>query len=581
MRYAQVFTRTLRDDPTEAETVSHRLALRAGLVRQMAAGIFSFLPLGLRVVRKIETILREEMAAVGCAEILMPVVQPAEIWRESGRWEAVGQEMLRMTDRGERELCLAMTHEEAVTALARELIQSYRQLPLCVFQIQTKVRDEPRSRGGLIRVREFAMKDAYSFHLDQADLDAYYPRMHRAYERIFARVGLGDSVMVVRSDTGMMGGTEAHEFMYLNPIGEDTLLLCDGCGYRANRQVATFAKDEPVAEDLRPMEAVETPGCTTISELAALLGAPQSRTAKAVFMVGRIDGEERFVFAVVRGDHDLNETKLANVVGATELRPATEEEIRGIGAKPGYGSPVGVTGEALVVVDDLVMASPNLVAGANREGYHYLNVNAGRDYEPDVVADLVAAEAGMPCAKCGAPLRSARGIEVGNIFKLGTQYSRRMGATVLDEGGKARPVIMASYGIGVGRLMACVIEAHHDDVGIVWPVAVAPFHVCIVALGGKGSEGVLEAAEGITRDLEAAGVEVLVDDRDERAGVKFNDADLMGLPIRITVGSRGLEKGQVEVKRRDGDQKVDVALEDVAAYVKSERVSMEKTILQE
>ena len=568
MRYSRLFTQTLREVPADAELVSHRLSLRAGLIRPLAAGIFSYLPLGFRVKAKIEAIFREEMQAIDCAELLMPIVQPAELWQESGRWTEVGSEMLRMQDRVDRDMCLAMTHEEAVTDLARNLIHSYRQVPMSVFQIQTKFRDEPRSRGGLIRVREFTMKDAYSFHLDQGSLDETYQDMFSAYERILDRVGLGDSVISVESDTGMMGGTGAHEFMYLNPAGEDTLLLCDGCDYRANRQVAVYQREDPEKEDPKPLEEVHTPGCTTIAELAEFLKIPESRTAKAVFMVGTVDGEDRFIFAIVRGDHDLNETKLANAIKAVEMRPATDDEIRAVGSEPGYGSPISADDSVLVVVDDLVAQSPNLVSGANKVDTHYLNVNVGRDFEPTVVADLVAVEEGMPCPSCGAALRSTRGIEVGNIFKLGTKYSESLGVTVLDESGKSRPVVMGSYGIGTGRLLACVIEVHHDEAGIIWPMSIAPFQVHIVVLSGKKSGGELEAAEKIYADLLQAGVEVILDDRDERAGVKFNDADLVGVPIRITVGSRGLEKGQVELKLRSEDERVDVPLAELLEHVK-------------
>lgn len=569
MRYSLLFTQTLRDVTSDAEAVSHRLALRAGLIRPLAAGIFSFLPLGVRVKHKIEQILREEMERADCYELSMPVVQPAEIWKETGRWDAVGSEMLRMKDRADREMCLAMTHEEAVTDLARHLVHSYRQLPLSVFQIQTKFRDEPRSRGGLIRVREFTMKDGYSFHLDQASLDVYYPRMYEAYERTFQRVGLGEAVVAVESDTGMMGGTEAHEFMYLNATGEDTLLLCEGCGYRANRQVATYRREDVKAEDLKPVEEVETPNCKTIAEVAAFLKVPESQTAKAVFFVGGIDGEGKVIFAVVRGDHELNETKLANAVKALDLRPATEEEIRAIGAVPGYASPMGVTG-AIVVVDDAIATGANFVSGANKEGYHCLNVNAGRDFKADVVTDLVAVSEGMPCPECGTVLKSVRGIEVGNIFKLGTKYSASMDATVLDENGKAQPMVMGCYGIGVGRLLACIIEAHHDDGGIVWPVSVAPFQVEVVVLTGKQPQGELEAAEKLYAELKAEGLDVLLDDRDERPGVKFNDADLIGIPIRITVGARGLANGQVEMKLRHEADRSDVPLGEVLLRVKAE-----------
>ena len=569
MRYSRLFTQTLRDISSDAEAASHRLALRAGLIRPMAAGIFSFLPLGLRVKLKIEQILREEMERADCYELSMPVVQPAELWKESGRWDAVGPEMMRMRDRAEREMCLAMTHEEAVTDLARQVVHSYRQLPLSVFQIQTKFRDEPRSRGGLIRVREFTMKDGYSFHIDQASLDAYYPRMYEAYERIFTRTGLGAFVVAVESDTGMMGGTEAHEFMYLNPTGEDTLLICDACEYRANRQVATHRREDMPVEAAKPVEEVATPNCTTIAEVAAFLKVPESRTAKAVFFMGVIDGAERFIFAVVRGDHELNETKLTNAVKAQDLRPATEAEIRAVGAAPGYASPMGVTG-ALVVVDEAVAQGANFVSGANKEGYHCLNVNAGRDFKADAVADLVAVSEGMACPACGTALKSVRGIEVGNIFKLGAKYSASMGATVLDENGKAQPMAMGCYGIGVGRLLACIIEAHHDEQGILWPMSVAPFQVHIAVLTGKQPQGELEAAEKLYGDLMAAGVEVLLDDRDERPGVKFNDADLIGIPIRLTVGSRGLANGQVEMKLRRETDRVDVPVGEVVARVRAE-----------
>ena len=569
MRYSQLLTQTLREVPADAEAISHQLALRAGLIRSLASGIFSFLPLGLRVKRKIEQILREEMERADCFEISMPVVQPAEIWHESGRWNDVGPEMMRMKDRADRDMCLAMTHEEAVTDLARHMVQSYRQLPLSAFQLQTKFRDEPRSRGGLIRVREFTMKDGYSFHIDQAGLDAYYPRMHEAYQRIFERAGLGEHVISVESDPGMMGGTEAHEFMYLNPSGEDTLLLCDTCGYRANRQVATYEREAIEAESEKPLQKVATPNCKTIEEVASFLNVPQSKTAKAVFLIGTIHGEEQFIFAVLRGDHELNETKLANAVKAQVLRPATDEEIIAVGAVPGYASPMAVK-NAIVVVDEAIAKGTNFVSGANEEGYHCLNVNVGRDFDPNIVTDLIAVEKGMPCPECGAPLNSTRGIEVGNIFKLGTKYSDSMGAKVLDENGKAQALVMGCYGIGVGRLLACIIEAHHDDHGIIWPISVAPFEVQIVVLTGRKPAGELEAAEELYGQLKAAGLDVLLDDRDERAGVKFNDADLIGIPIRLTVGSRGLANGQIEMKLRHENDRTDVPLDQVIERVRCE-----------
>jgi prolyl-tRNA synthetase len=356
--------------------------------------------------------------------------------------------------------------------------------------------------------------------------------------------------------------------MYLNSAGEDTLLLCDDCGYSANRQIATFQREEIVKEEAAALEEVETPGCTTIKELADFLKIPESKTAKAVFLMATVAGEDRFVFALLRGDHELNETKLANAVEATEMRPATEEEIRAIGSEPGYGSPVGVSDDAILVVDEFVAGASNLVSGANKVDHHYLNVNCGRDFEPNLVTDLVAVSEGMPCPTCGSTQRSVRGIEVGNIFKLGTKYTEALGVSVLDEESQARPVVMGSYGIGLGRLLACIIEEHHDDNGIIWPMSVAPFQVHIVVLSGNKPKGELEAAEGLSKDLEDQGIDVLVDDRDERAGVKFNDADLIGIPIRITVGSRGLANGQVEVKMRTEEDRQDVPLGDLVAFVK-------------
>ncbi len=561
MRMSKLFFQTLREVPNEAEVISHQLMLRSGLVRQVAAGIFDHLPLGLRVKHKIEQIMREEMDAVDGQEITMPVVQPAELWQRSGRWNAIGDDMARLKDRNGRDYCLGMTHEEVITDLVARTISSYRQLPFMLYQVQTKFRDEPRPRAGMIRVREFTMKDGYSFHTDIADLDAYYPKVYQAYFNIFRRCGL--DVLAVESDTGMMGGTMAHEFMAVTPIGEDTLLLCDACGYKANRQIATFVKPTPDAEAALPLTEVATPGTATIADLAAFLNIPESRTAKAVFMVAEIEGKdgkfsEKFVFAVVRGDMELNETKLTNAVKAKRLRPATTDEISAIGAEAGYGSPIGIDrSKAILVVDDLVAASPNLVAGANKPGFHFTNVNYGRDYPAaDMVTDLVAAGDGHSCPVCQGPLRSVRGVEVGNIFKLGTKYSAAMGATYLDENSATWPMVMGCYGIGTGRLMASVIEAYNDEYGVQWPVSIAPYHVALVSLANERSPEVAAQVDQFYADLQAAGVEVLYDDRDERAGVKFNDADLIGLPVRITVGGKGLKKGLVELRfRRTGENR--------------------------
>ena len=574
MRMSKLFFQTLREVPADADVRSHQLMLRAGLVRQVAAGIFEYLPLGLRSKKKIEAILREEMDAIDGQEIVMPVVQPAALWKRSGRWYEIGDDLARLTDRGGRDLVLGMTHEEVITELAAGVINSYRQLPLMLYQIQTKFRDEPRPRGGLIRVREFTMKDGYSFHADHASLDDYYPLVYQAYFNIFGRAGL--DVIAVESDTGMMGGTMAHEFMALTEVGEDTLLLCDECGYKANRQVATFVKleeDGSSSEEALPMEEVATPGVDTIAALADFLEIPQSRTAKALFLVATIeeDGEEReqFVFVVVRGDMELNETKLTNALKARQLRPAQPAEITAIGAQPGYGSPLGIQRDGvLLVVDDLIPRSPNLVAGANREGWHVKNVNCGRDYEPDLVVDFVAAADGHPCPVCRASLRSVRGVEVGNIFKLGTKYSLAMDATFLDEDGESAPIVMGCYGIGAGRLMASVIETNNDDNGIVWPITIAPYQVYLVSLATKRTPEVTETAERIYAQLQEVGIEILYDDRDERAGVKFNDADLLGVPIRLTVGARGVKSGIVELKLRRSDELLELPLDDIVNQVR-------------
>ena len=550
-RMSQLFSQTLREAPSEAEVISHQLLLRAGFIRQLAAGVFTYLPLAWRSLRKIEDILREEIDAIGGQELKMPVVHPADLWQETGRWYEIGPELARLKDRQGRDMALAMTHEEVVADLARRDIRSYKQLPQLIYHIQTKFRDDPRPRAGLVRVREFDMKDSYSLDRDEAGLDKQYRAHYQAYFNIYNRCAL--PTLAVGSDVGMMGGTLAHEYMYLTPIGEDTLMLCDTCGYSANRQIARFIKPSAPQEDARPVEKIPTPDTKTIDALATLLNIPKSKTAKAVFLAATVpqDGRdvERFIFAVIRGDMEVNETKLANAVKASALRPATEDEIRAVGAEPGYGSPVGVRG-AVIVADDAVASSPNLVAGANEPGYHLLNVNLGRDYTADIVTDIAAACEGDGCPQCGKPLRASRGVEVGNIFKLGTRYTDAMGATFLDEDGQARPIVMGSYGIGLGRLLACVAEEHHDDKGLIWPVTVAPYHVSLVWLPSNSAE-TQAAAERIYQSLRESGVEVLFDDRKATPGVKFADADLIGLPLRITVADRSLAQGGVELKRRD------------------------------
>jgi prolyl-tRNA synthetase len=539
---SRLFGVTLREAPSGAETPGHQLLLRAAFIRQLSPGIYSYLPFAWRVMRRIEQILREEMDAAGGVEMSMPVVHPGELWMKSGRFDKIGPEMARFVDRRDRPLVLAMTHEEVVASLASTEIQSWRQLPRLVYQIQIKFRDDPRPRAGLIRTREFTMKDAYTLDRDAAGLDAQYERLEDAYRRIFARCGL--PVLTVAADVGMMGGSGAEEFMYLNPIGEDTLVLCDSCGYAQNRQVARAAVPlGDVAEPALPLERIATPDTPTIERLCDLLGVPRERTAKVVFMA---TSDDRMVVAVVRGDMQLNEAKLAAVLGSAELRPMTNAEIEQIGCVAGYASPIGVGGRATVIVDEIVAASPNLVAGANEAGWHLRNVNVGRDYEPDRIADLVAVDEGQPCVTCGSPLRTERGVEVGNIFKLGTHFSVALGANFLDEDGTEKPIVMGSYGIGVGRLLACVAEEHHDDRGLVWPAAIAPFDVHVCALGDEGLAG----GEPVVGALEAAGFDVLFDDRGERPGVQFADAELIGCPVRLTVSKRSLAAGGVEAMLR-------------------------------
>ena len=568
MKMSQLISQTLREAPADADVTSQKLLVRAGFIRRLGAGIYSLMPLGKRVTTKIENILRDEMNKIGGQELSMPVVNPADIWKETHRWYQIGDEMGRFKDKNNRDMVLAMTHEEVVTDIVRKEVHSYKQLPALVYHLQTKWRDDPRPRAGLIRVREFIMKDSYSLDRDWEGLDKQYRAHYQAYFNIFHRCAL--PAIAVKSDVGMMGGKLAHEYMYLTPIGEDTLVICDACGYVANRQIALFRKPEAVVKEAQALEKVATPDTRTITDLAVFLGIPESKTAKAVFMMGTFtEGTvetQKLVFAVVRGDMELNETKLTNAVSANAMRPAHDEEIAAIGATAGYASPIGIDRKnVIIVVDELVAQSGNLVAGANEDGYHLKNTNYGRDYSADIVADLVAAEEGYACANCGEPLRTSRGVEVGNIFKLGTRYTQDMGAFFQDENGEMQPVIMGSYGIGVGRLLACIAEEYNDEHGLIWPMSVAPYHVHLVVL--KGAE---YASNVIYEQLVEAGIDVLYDDRDESPGVKFNDADLIGLPLRITVGKRGLINGEVELKRRTEQEKKFVPVESVVEAVEEE-----------
>jgi prolyl-tRNA synthetase len=579
---SQLFSQTIRETPSDAEITSHRLLLRAGFIRQLGAGIFTYLPLAKRSLTKIENILREEINAIGGQEIMMPAVHPAEIWQETGRWYQIGTEMGRFKDKNDHDMVLSMTHEEVIASLVRDEIRSYRQLPQLLYHIQTKWRDDPRPRAGLIRAREFTMKDSYSLDIDQEGLDKQYEAHYQAYQKIFRRCSL--PVTAVKSDTGMMGGKIAHEFMYLNPVGEDTLMICNHCGYSANRQIAVYKKHTCIDESELPLEKVATPDCKTIDDLAAFLSIPTQKTAKAVFLVATIvqgkERSERFIFVIVRGDMEVNETKLATAIHAVDLRPAVEAEIRAVGAVPGYASPVGLS-KVMVVVDDIIPHSTNLVSGANIEGFHLRNVNYGRDYQAEIVADITIANDGDGCIECSHPLHSVRGIEVGNIFKLGTWISEAMGCYYLDRDGKSHPIVMGSYGIGTGRLLACIAEEHNDDYGLIWPIAVSPFQIHLVVLPSKAASNqndCLLLAESLYQQSNVEQMECLFDDREESPGIKFNDADLIGIPIRLTVSERSIKNGGIEYKHRDKPEKTIIPFDNVIHTMRDEIKKLESQV---
>lgn len=539
MRWTRSLIPTLRDDPADAEAISHKLMVRAGLVRQLAAGIYVYLPLGLRVLEKVNAIIRDEMNGIGGQEIEMPVLHPAEIWQESGRWDVIGAEMFRLKDRNGRDMCLGMTHEEVIAWLAAREIRSYRDLPQIWYQIQTKERDEARPRSGVLRTREFLMKDSYTLDPDEAALEVSYRAHKEAYRRIFDRCGI--TYVVVQSDPGMMGGSGSHEFMAPSAAGEDDVALCDECGYAANVELARGVPTAPAPSDAGTQD-VATPGARTIAEVAAQLKIDAAATIKTLVFVGP-DGP---VLALVRGDHALHERKLARALRA-EARPAHPEEVKQhLGVAPGSIGPVGV--RAARIIADESLRQGRYVVGANRDGFHVTGVTPGQDFDCEW-ADLQVALAGEGCPSCGKPLRIERVIEVGNIFKLGTKYSVGLGATYLDEHGQQQPIVMGSYGIGPARIAAAAVEQRHDADGIIWPWAIAPFHVHLVPVSVKDA-GQMAAAEAIYRDLRAAGFDVLMDDREERAGVKFKDADLLGVPIRVTVGNALAKEGLVELRQR-------------------------------
>ena len=554
MRATNLYAPTLRNTPAEAEIASHQLMYRAGLIRKSAGGMYTYLPLAWRTIRKIEQIIREEMDAAGGQEIMMPILQPSELWEESGRWGAYGAEMIRVKDRHGREFCMGPTHEEMITALVRDEVRSYKQLPLMLYQIQDKFRDERRPRFGVMRSREFIMKDLYSFDKDIAGMNESYRKMSVAYTNIFTRCGL--NFRAVEADSGAIGGGHSEEFTVLAPEGESRIACCDACSYAASDEKAALRPIDAAAEEALPLEKVATPDAHTIAMLAEYLRIPVEKTIKAVAYQTE---EDVLILAFLRGDHEVNEVKLANAVGAQELRMADDAAIRAAGGFPGFMSPIGIKEGTCIVVDETAMRMHNAVSGANEQDFHYINVNPKRDFGEVTVTDIRLVAEGDLCPACGAGhLHIGRGIEAGQIFALGTKYSEAMGATFLDEAGKTQPLQMGCYGIGVGRTMAAAIEQNHDAHGIIWPRAIAPYEVVVVAVNAKAEEQ-LTYAEEIYEELRAAGVDVLLDDRRERAGVKFNDCDLIGYPVRIAIGPKTIENGTIEVKIRKSGELVNFA----------------------
>ena len=551
MLWSKILIPTLKEDPADAEVVSHKLLVRAGFIRQVSRGVYDYFPLALRVIRKIEQIVREEMNRAGAQELLMPITAPAELWQESGRWEMYGKELLRFKDRNERDFCLGPTHEEIVTDLVRRSVRSYRELPFNLFQIQTKFRDEPRPRFGLMRGREFIMKDAYSFHTDVEDCRREYDNMYQTYKRIFSRCGL--RFRPVEADTGTIGGSQSHEFQVLAESGEDAIVSCNTCDYAANMEKAEVKTARPTGRDIAEvspkLEKVSTPGKKSVAEVAEYLKLASEKFIKT--LVYRTDSGE-FVAVLARGDHEVNELKLKTVLGCREIALADEASVASaIGVAPGFLGPIGL--KLRVLADLSVHGMRAAVTGANEPNAHFINVDQERDFTPTVFADLRLAIAGDPCPRCEhGRLEAHRGIEVGQVFYLGTKYSVAMGATYLDAEGRERPIEMGCYGIGVSRLVAAAIEQNHDANGIICPFSVAPFQVLLLPINYK-DQSIREATDNLYGELQKHGVEVLLDDRDERPGVKFKDADLVGIPLRVTIGAKGLEKGCFELRlRRDG-----------------------------
>ena len=545
MRYSEMHLPTGREVPSDAEVVSNQLMIRAGMIRKLTSGIYSYLPLGYRVIRKVEEIVRQEMNKAGAQEVHLPMVQPSELWQESGRWTFYGKELLRFRDRNDRDYCLGPTHEEVITDLVRNDIKTYRQLPRNLYQIQTKFRDEVRPRFGVMRCREFGMKDAYSFDADEAGAEKSYDKMFMAYNNIFRRCGL--KYRPVEADSGSIGGSYSHEFMVMAESGEDAIVFCENCQYAANLEKAETARPQKVAvaqEDLRPLENIETPNVRTIEEVSSFLMVSSQQIVKT--LIFNADGKPCAV--LIRGDQEVNEIKVKNYLGAALLELADDEMIlKATGTARGFAGAVGI--KAKVIADYSVENMYNFVTGANRQDHHLKNVNIGRDCQVESFADLRVSEPGDPCPRCAGTIKFVRGIEVGHVFKLGTKYSKAMKAVYLDKDGKEKYMIMGCYGIGIGRTVAACIEQNFDENGIVWPMPLAPYSVIVTPVN-INEASVMKAAEDIYADLMACGVEVILDDRDERAGVKFKDADLIGIPLRIVIGPKNLAQGLVELKIR-------------------------------
>jgi prolyl-tRNA synthetase len=576
MRYSEMFLPTGREVPSDAEVISHQLMIRAGMIRKLTSGIYSYLPLGYRVIRKVEQIIREEMDKAGAQEVHLPMVQPAELWQESGRWVHYGKELLRFRDRHDHEYCLGPTHEEVITSLVRNDIKTYRQLPRNLYQIQTKFRDEVRPRFGVMRCREFGMKDAYSFDVDEAGAEKSYEKMFAAYNNVFRRCGL--KFRPVEADSGSIGGKYSHEFMVMADSGEDAIIFCDKCAYAANLEKAEIGEPEKKnisQKDWLPLESVHTPNARTIEEVSTFLKVKPQNIVKT--LIFNADGKACAV--LIRGDQEVNEIKVKNYLGAAELEMADDEMIiKATGAPRGFAGAVKI--KTRVIADFSVMNMINFVTGANKEDYHLINVNMGRDFNVEAFTDLRFVEENDSCPRCGGKIKFARGIEVGHVFKLGTKYSKEMKAVYLDKDGQEKIMIMGCYGIGIGRTVAACIEQNNDENGIVWPMPLAPYQVIITPVN-VNEKSIMDAAENLYNSMLAEGIEVIFDDRDERAGVKFKDADLIGIPLRIIIGQKNLVQGNVELKiRKTGENKL-YSLQKIVQQVKQMIVPEVEPLLPE